>query len=1012
MKLRSELPLLAALIASALLTACDNPACVFGGTCTGVGAGTGVTGNPATVPSNHNWLSNSGPTITNFLPSGTSISKDTPIVVVYSESMAASTLTNATVRLITDTATVIPTLTYPPTLVGDGRVLIILPINELTLGTAYRLEYVADQKVTDLQGTEVVQPSDLVIGRFTVAATNPATAKVLMTFPFDNAINQSATGEYDVVFDRKINPASVNANSFAVTVGGVAPVNNPLPQPLTITVGSVPTVDTRVLRYRSVDGSGQATEFPTSTAVALALSPAAHKIVASDTSAVPPTNVDYTTAAFGAPLSAEIVSTPTDAIGIDNLTSTNPLQVGLQLVAAQPGDQLQMFVFGRSTVVPTPPAQPVEVALFRERKLGDIASFDALLQTVTIGEAELDLASGSSPVTGRFADGSLSIAVAIKRGSLISPVRMLDTDTATSGVQAALLDTTRPTLIAYGTSATNATSLRGDLSGLTVFGKASEELSMAEVTTALGNNGALAPVVASDATGLFVAQPVALGVIDPASMPVAFTLTLYDQAMNRAVASNAGTFTQVGVVGPGSALPGNPTIDVEVVDARTLAPIAGAKVFVHEDVAGAFSLVASGVTTAAGAVTLSAGGTGETLVTVDALNYDLFTFHGAPRSRISIPLTRSGTVDATVQGTLSTTSTDLPQFDRFTADNRSPESDEPVSAVQSCVINQPTLTFQCGIGPYSARPGYFGAQSFVGVDVPLSALSFTPQGFLRAYALQMPLPSLNAGANVDIDLSVNSMLDDPGVDQEARALDGPLGVLNATAITGIDLNDLDQAPRVEVQAIVRGMRGAVLAGFGAALDAQGSPPSLWSVRSAIPGVVDPTSGKYAGDVQGELVLDGTIDPDLFLRCELRDNAGNRAGRRPRFSVAGTVLAPLSVPLVSAPAAHSTTAGPEYDVVFDNVLQGTGQDGLYRVTLTAATGRAWTLYRLAGAGASNSVHTPDILSAGGTPLPAGTVSCSAAAFAWPTFDRTQFTFTDIEREQELFAESAPLDFTQL
>jgi hypothetical protein len=1014
MKLRLESTLALALAASALLTACDNPACVFGGTCSGTGTGGGgIVGNTATVPGDHNWLSSAGPTVTNFLPTGNSISKDTPIVVVFSESMAASTLTTGTLRVLPDSGTAIPVVTFPPTLVGDGRVLIVVPVQALTLGTAYHLEYVADSVVTDLQGTEILQPSDRVIGRFTVATTNPATAKVLMTFPFDNATNQSTTGEYDVVFDRKINPATMNVDAFAVTVGGVTPANNPIPQPMTITVSGLPSVETRVWRYRSLESSGAATEFPTSTAVSLTLSPTGHKILASDASAVPATTVDYTTAAFAAPTTVEIVSTPTDAIGIDNLTAVNPLQVGLQLIGAQANDKLGIFVFGKSTVVPTPPAQPVEVALYRERRLGDIASFDALLQTVTIGEPELDIASSTSPVTGRVADGSLSIGVILKRGTVSSPIRMLDTDTTEAGLQAALLDTVRPTLLGFGTSGTNTSTLRGDLRDLTVLGRASEQLSIAEVSTTLGNNGALAPVVASDTTGLFVAQPIALGVIDPALMPVAFTLTIYDHAMNRAVATSDGTFTQLGVAGPGSALPGNPTVDVEVFDARTLAPISGAKVFTHEDVAGAFSLLGNGLTSAAGAVSLTAGATGETLVTVDAANYDLFTFHGVPNSRISIPLTRSGTVDAQVQGVLSTTSTDLPQFDRFVADNRSPESDEPEVAVQTCTISQSTATFQCGFGPLSARPGFFGAQSFVGVETPLSAFSFTAPGFLRAYALQMPLAALTPGQNSTVNLTVNSMLDDPGVDQEERALDGPLAVLNATTLNGVDLNDLDQAPRVEIQAIARGFHGAVLAGFGAALDGQGSPASLWAVRSAIPGAADPTSGKYPGDVQGQLVTDGTIESDLFLRCELRDNSGNRAGRRPRFSVAGSVVAPLSVPLVSSPAASSTTPGPEYDVVFDNVLLGGGQDGLYRVTLLSDSGRAWTLYRFtAAAGATHSVHTPDILSAGGTPLPAGVVSCSAAAFAWPTFDRTLFAFTDIEREQDLFAESASFDFSQL
>jgi hypothetical protein len=131
---------------------------------------------------------------------------------------------------------------------------------------------------------------------------------------------------------------------------------------------------------------------------------------------------------------------------------------------------------------------------------------------------------------------------------------------------------------------------------------------IAEVTSALGNNGALAPVIASDSTGLFIAQPVSVGLLDPAQMPVAFSVVLYDQAMNRAVGTVNGNFTQVGAVGPGAALPGNATIDVEVVDDRSLAPIANAKVFVHEDNGGVFTLVDNDVTSAAGKVDADRGG--------------------------------------------------------------------------------------------------------------------------------------------------------------------------------------------------------------------------------------------------------------------------------------------------------------------------------------------------------------------------------------------------------------------
>jgi hypothetical protein len=94
---------------------------------------------------------------------------------------------------------------------------------------------------------------------------------------------------------------------------------------------------------------------------------------------------------------------------------------------------------------------------------------------VTLGEAELDLASGSTQIAGRVADGSISIGVTVKRGLISSPVRMLDTDTTTTGVQAARIDTVRPTFVGFGTSGSNMTSLTGDLRDLSVIGRASGE---------------------------------------------------------------------------------------------------------------------------------------------------------------------------------------------------------------------------------------------------------------------------------------------------------------------------------------------------------------------------------------------------------------------------------------------------------------------------------------------------------------------------------------------------------
>jgi hypothetical protein len=89
--------------------------------------------------------------------------------------------------------------------------------------------------------------------------------------------------------------------------------------------------------------------------------------------------------------------------------------------------------------------------------------------------------------------------------------------------------------------------------------------------------------------------------------------------MNRAVASNTVHANRRGR--PRLRAAGNATIDVEVFDSAGGDP--GAKVFVREDVAGAFSLVDS-VTSSAGAVTLTAGAVGETGDSRRA-EHDLFT---------------------------------------------------------------------------------------------------------------------------------------------------------------------------------------------------------------------------------------------------------------------------------------------------------------------------------------------------------------------------------------------------
>jgi hypothetical protein len=516
-------------------------------------------------------------------------------------------------------------------------------------------------------------------------------------------------------------------------------------------------------------------------------------------------------------------------------------------------------------------------------------------------------------------------------------------------------------------------------------------------------------VVGSNNSGLFVAAPVLLGIVDPVDLPLPFTATIFDRALNSALAPIDGMFTQVAAVGPGAL---GATIDVEVVDASNLAAIAGARVFTHEDFGGVAVVVDSGITDVDGKVQLAAGTIGDTIVSVDASTFDLFTFHGVRRSRLSVPLTKSNLVPPTLSGTVSAASQAITSIDRRVADSRLFAADEPLIVVQSCVLNTGTVTFDCAYGPRPIQPNRVGATSFVAAEFPPDELNYNVLSFLRGFALSLPQPVAAPSGTTVANLSVGALLNDSGVDVEERAIDGPALVLDASGVTGLDLAQLDDDPRIEVHAQVRGVAGLATVGLGVPF-AMG--PDQWKVRCAIPGVAD---GIVNGgqDELGTLVTDGTIDPDLRVTCELRDDLGARAGRRARFSTVGATLEPLSPAAIHSPLAGGVSGGTEYNVVFDNSIPDSlSEPGLYRVTLTSlVSGRRWTLYRPDdddASGATQLVIVTDLASLGGAGLPNGSIVATVEAFAWPSFDDGLFLWSDIEREQDAFSASAPVTFSQ-
>lgn len=973
------------------LASCDNPSCAFGGTCVG-GGGSGALGTePATFPVTGETIRTAVPTIVEFSPDGVTVDRRTPIVLRFSESMSSGNL-NIAFELVQDQFGAIPL--QGASLLGDGHLLCLFPIAALTASSTYTVRFREGIVVSDRTGQAVVVPPDRIVGTFTVADAEAEAPELVATWPPDLGVDLSTTSEIVAVFSRPLDSGSVVDASWVVEVEGAAPASDPAPQP--VVLGGVVT-DTRVWRWRSTDVTGGFASLGTDVEVALTLSPTASPILDTDGNELPETSITFQTAAFSAPLAATITSEPSDAIGIEDVTGPADLAIQIDFDDAQDGDRVAFYMFGSD---PTIEENPPTIALVREVPL------EAPFTSFTLTADEIDLVRTASPLTGVFGDGRVTFAFLVRRGAASSPVTLLDVDTATSGAQSPVLDLTAPTLVGLGASGTTTTTYASDLRDLVVVGRASEPLRAAFVTTKLGDNeqrpGIPPPVAGAHSSGLFIAAAVPLGIVDPASLPLAFSLTLYDAALNPSTVT-AAQFTQVGVASGGLAGPFG-DLSIQVFDAVTLAPIETAEVFVHEDAGGPLAFVASGVTDENGLVTLPGALIGDTLVTASAPGYGLVTFDGVPTDRLSLPLTPNGTSTATVSGQVITTDPTLGLYARSIADNRVAPIGETLALVNACVLDTTDQRYECPFGPITIGANQIGAQTVFATLAPSNPFLFSPLAFLKSYRLALPLPALAPTGAQTSQLSLDPTLDSPTLSDEERAVDGP--TLALTTVGFATTTD----PRVRIEAVSAGLRAPVTIGLGVAFD-DGLPADTWAIRSAYPGAADGIQD-VPEDQLGELVTDGTIDGDLFVRCEAVDTTGFRGGRRPRLSTNPTTLAatlPADVVLVGPDPGLENLNVECVDVLPDAL----GQDGLYRIVLTDVTGRTWTVWRLDAPDASgpNFVFRLPYVGAGDTlPLAAGNLAGRVSAFAWPTFDRESFLWTDVEREFDAFSHSASTTVT--
>jgi hypothetical protein len=347
-----------------------------------------------------------------------------------------------------------------------------------------------------------------------------------------------------------------------------------------------------------------------------------------------------------------------------------------------------------------------------------------------------------------------------------------------------------------------------------------------------------------------------------------------------------------------------------------------------------------------------------------------------------------------------------PFIKNFASDSRVLLPGETLRLADACAYNtlldQTICTF---LPPLGLRLGEVGLVTFLATKDPGDLNDpnlFSAGTFLQAFELLMPrAPLTTLVPNDNVGIAVGDLLSGAGVPPGDIPLAFGPQVFSKPPNFSLDFPNIDGAPRVSVEAFTSGVRGMMTIGQGRPYFDVGN--DRWDIRSAY------TAKAKAG---GELATALTIEDERLLRVEIVDASGNRTGvRQPQGSATGSLLPP-GVPLLNAPT--GTTAGPAYDLVYENVIDG-AQDtlGLYRALLVdSATAKRWHLWTLDPVAGSDVVtHVPPIAIQGGVGLGSGTITCFLDAWSWAGFDPQAFMFSDIVRRHDRFTSASPKVFSQ-
>jgi len=344
--------LLLAALGLGLVSSCDNPTCVFVDGCTGSNSGNGPGGlgtSGATFPAEGAFLAAGAPTLVSAAPSIQNLHPRSPVFLEFSESLSPKGLGDA-FRII-DVVFQQEIPLSPPALVGDGRVVVLIPATGFAPDRQYQLLYAEDANVVDLNGEALsTNPNQVLLDFAVVDASFLPEPRLLYSFPTDLSTLQGDASEIVIGFDRRMESSTVTADTFDVLVDGFPPAFDPAPEALQVGASGLGFGLTQVWRWIPRDANGRVVPLGTDVQVQVKLAQGADELTSEEGDALPPSETEFQT--LGLSLAADVqkfagAGNP-DTFSSADVFSGAPI---VEVTLAQPapsGVVAEAFLFGTS----------------------------------------------------------------------------------------------------------------------------------------------------------------------------------------------------------------------------------------------------------------------------------------------------------------------------------------------------------------------------------------------------------------------------------------------------------------------------------------------------------------------------------------------------------------------------------------------------------------------------------------------------------------------------------------